>query len=262
MKRPSTARPKTSFSSVDVISPQTRKTLESSHVGALVLAVLLTQATPPPLVNSDAPTTPLPPPPVVVIAAPVDAGVREPSTPPLFTSDVPIEVPVASPLPHESPTEPERTAILHFAPLSLFATHLSFELEKAVSKTMTVFGVLGASLIPQVGFDLGLRFYVGDHLLEGPFLAVQGSVFWFSPASTLLVGPGAMFGYVFRPKGALALSIGAGLQVWHQPIPDSGVRVLGVLPQSAVILLPGFQRPGVGSWAPQPMVRFTVGPAF
>lgn len=224
--------------------------------------MLLTQATPPPLVNADSPTTPLPPPPATVEAV-VDAGVRELTTPPVFTSDVPVDVPVQTPPPREeTPTEPERTAVLHFSPLSLFATHLSFELEKAVSKTMTVFGALGASLIPQVGLDLGLRFYVGDHLLEGPFLAVQGSVFWFSPASTLLVGPGAMFGYVFRPKGALVLSIGAGLQVWNQPTPDSGVRVLGVQPQTSVILLPGFQRPGVGAWAPQPMVRFTVGPAF
>jgi len=160
------------------------------------------------------------------------------------------------------PEEAPRTTVLHFAPLSLFATHLSFELEKAVSKTVTVFGALGASLIPQVGFDLGLRIYVGDHLLDGPFLAVQGSVFWFSPASTLLVGPGAMFGYVFRPKGALALSIGAGLQVWNQPTPDTSVRVLGIQPQNSVILLPGFQRPGTGAWGPQPMLRFTVGPAF
>ncbi|MDP3500022.1 MAG: hypothetical protein Q8S33_06810 [Myxococcales bacterium] len=231
-------------------------------MGALFITVLLTQATQPPLVNADSPTTPLPPPPVTVIANPVDAGVRELSTPPVFTSDVPVDVPVAAPPPKETPSEPERTAILHFSPLSLFATHLSFELEKAVSKTVTVFGALGASLIPQVGFDLGLRVYVGDHLLEGPFLAVQGSVFWFSPASTLLVGPGAMFGYVFRPKGALTLSIGAGLQVWNQPTPDTSVRVLGIQPQTSVMLLPGFQRPGMGVWGPQPMLRFTVGPAF
>ena len=230
-------------------------------MGALLITVLLTQATPPPLVNADSPTSPLPPPPAPN-TAPVDAGVRELSTPPVFTSDVPVDAPAVAPPPKEAPTEPERTAILHFSPLSLFATHLSFELEKAVSKTVTVFGALGASLIPQVGFDLGLRVYVGDHLLEGPFLAVQGSVFWFSPASTLLVGPGAMFGYVFRPKGALTLSIGAGLQVWNQPTPDSSVRMLGVQPQTSVMLLPGFQRPGMGAWAPQPMLRFTVGPAF
>ena len=230
-------------------------------MGALFIAVLLTQATPPPLVNADSPTTPLPPPVTGPPAPPFDAGVRELTTPPLFTSDVPVDVPVVPP-PPDVPTEAERTAILHFAPMSLFATHLSFELEKAVSKAVTVFGNVGGSLAPQVGLDLGLRFYVGEHLLEGPFLAVQGSIFWFVPAKTLLVGPGAMFGYVFRPKGALALSIGAGLQVWNQPIPDSGVRVLGIQPQTSVILLPGFQRPGVGQWSPQPMVRFTVGPAF
>ena len=59
-----------------------------------------------------------------------------------------------------------------------------------------------------------------------------------------------------------ALSIGAGLQVWNQPTPDTSVRVLGIQPQNSVILLPGFQRPGTGAWGPQPMLRFTVGPAF
>lgn len=261
-KSPSRVGPKTSCSSVDAISPPGGRDATLRLVGALLVAVLLTQGTPPPLVNADSPTTPLPPPPATVSAGPVDAGVPELSTPPIFTSDLPVDVPVATPPPKDEPTEPERTAVLHFAPLSLFATHLSFELEKAVSKTVTVFGVLGASLVPQVGFDLGLRIYVGDHLLEGPFLAVQGSAFWFSPATTLLIGPGAMFGYVFRPKSALVLSIGAGLQVWTQVTPDSSIRVLGVQPQTSVILLPGFQRPGVGSWAPQPMLRFTVGPAF
>ena len=43
-----------------------------------------------------------------------------------------------------------------------------------------------------------------------------------------LVGPGAMFGYAFRPKDTLLITVGAGVQAWYQPTTDSGARVLGV----------------------------------
>lgn len=233
-------------------------------VVTLLLTALLSQASPPPLVAADGPTTPLPAPARPPPAAAPDAGVRDPSAPPIFSSDVPLEAPpeVAPPPRTSAPHADHPTAVLHFSPVSLFATHLCFELEKAISQSLSVFGAVGASLIAQVGFDFGLRVYVGERVLDGPFLAAQGSVFYFSSAQVLLVGPGAMFGYVFRPRGSLALSIGAGVQLWHQPIADSNVRVLGVLPGADVIFLPGFQRPGVGGWAPQPMVRITVGPTF
>lgn len=225
------------------------------RVHALLIALVLVQAPPP----EGPPPLPAPPLPLV---EPVDAGVAGPTTPPVFASDVPVEV-APEPLPKPTPLpEPERTAILHFAPLSLFATHLSFELEKAVSNTVTLFAAIGASLVLQAGLDLGLRVYVSDHALEGAFLDVQGSVFYFSSVQTLLVGPGALFGYVFRPRGSFALTVGAGLQVWYQPTVDQGMTVLGIQPRSPVIFLPGFQRPGTGNWGPQPILRFTVGPAF
>ena len=123
-------------------------------------------------------------------------------------------------------------------------------------------GTFQAGARVEVGFDAGMRFYVSDKALSGAFLAVQGSVFYFSAASTVLVGPGAMFGYAFRPKDTLLITVGAGVQAWYQPTKDSGARVLGVQPNMDVILLPGFQRPGTGKWGPQPMIRFTVGPTF
>lgn len=221
-------------------------------VPALLLALVLVQSPPP----EGPPPLPAPPLPVV------DAGVVGPTTPPVFSSDVPVEV-APAPLPKPTlPAEPEPTTILHFSPLSLFATHLSFELEKAISNSVTLFAAIGASLVLQVGLDLGLRVYVSDRALAGAFLDVQGSVFYFSSVQTLLVGPGALFGYVFRPRGSFALSVGAGLQVWYQPTIDQGMTVLGIQPQSPVIFLPGFQRPGTGNWGPQPILRFTVGPAF
>jgi hypothetical protein len=224
-------------------------------VHALLLALVLVQSPPP----EGPPPPPAPPLPVV---APVDAGTPGPTLPPVFSSDVPVEVaPEPPPRPAPQP-EPERTTILHFSPVSLFATHLSFELEKAVSDSVTVFGAIGGSLVLQAGLDLGLRVYVSHRALEGAFLDVQGSVFYFSSVQTLLVGPGALFGYVFRPRGSFALSVGAGLQVWYQPTMDQGMTVLGVQPQSPVIFLPGFQRPGTGNWGPQPILRLTVGPAF
>lgn len=227
-------------------------------MGALLLTLVLSQ-TPEPV----GPPPPPPPPMPVIVAAPIDAGVAGPSAPPVFPSDVPLEVapvqPVEKPPP---PPEPERTAILHFSPLSLFATHLSFELEKAISKSVTVTGAVGGSLVLQVGLDLGLRYYVSEKALEGAFLGVQGSVFYFSTVQTLLVGPGALFGYVFRPRGTIALSIGGGLQLWYQPTVDQNMTVLGIQPRTPVIFFPGFQRPGTGNWGPQPILRFTVGPAF
>ena len=227
---------------------------------ALLLSLLLAQATPPPLVNVEGQSTPVPAPSVVM--AP-DAGLVTPTSPPVFPSDVPIEARVveATEKP-KPPAEPERTGALHFAPLSIFATHLSFEFEKGITQSMTLFAAIGGSLLLQVGSDAGMRFYVSDKALSGAFLAVQGSVFYFSAASTVLVGPGAMFGYAFRPKDTLLITVGAGVQAWYQPTTDSGARVLGVQPNMDVILLPGFQRPGTGKWGPQPMIRFTVGPTF
>lgn len=194
-----------------------------------------------------------------LLAQPLDGGLSEP---PLVVSDVPIEVaPVLPPRPATPEQEPT-TTVLHFAPLSLFATHLSFELEKAISPAVTVSASLGASLVPQVGGELGLRLSLSGHAFEGPFLGAQGAVLYFAPAATLLVGPGALVGYVFRPKGKIVMSVGGGVQVWFQPTVDSGVSVLGVDPKASVLFLPGFQRPGQGHWAPQPIIRFTVGPGF
>ncbi len=199
---------------------------------------------------------------IALLAQPFDGGLPMPSAPPLFPSDVPLEV---APTPPPKPTPPEReppNAVLHFAPLSLFATHLSFELEKAISSSVTVSGSIGASLILQVGGELGLRLYIAEHSFEGPFIGAQGALLYFSAAQTLLVGPGALVGYVFRPKGNLIMSVGGGVTAWFQPTADSGARVFGVDPKASVLLLPGFQRPGQGLWAPQPIIRFTVGPAF
>lgn len=189
-------------------------------------------------------------------------GLPPPTEPPIFPSDVPVEAPPEPPKPAPPPDEPTRTTILHFAPVSIFSTHLSFELEKAISNTVAVSASIGASLILQVGSELGLRLYLSERALQGPFLGAQVAGFYFSAAQVLLLGPGLLGGYTFRPKGNLAMSIGGGLQVWFQPTADTGVRVLGVIPQAAVVLLPGFQRPGQGHWAAQPIIRFTVGPAF
>lgn len=183
--------------------------------------------------------------------------------PPLFPSDVPLEAPAPSPPPPKREVTPgELTTALHFSPLSLFATHLSFEVEKAVTRTVTLFGAIGGSLVLQAGLELGARVYLGERALDGPFLGVHGTVFYFSQTGTLLVGPAGMFGYAFAPKGRIVVSIGAGLQVWHQPTTDQGVRFLGFAPHADVIFLPGLQRPVSGGWGPQPIVRFTVGPAF
>lgn len=230
---------------------------------ALLISLSLAQATPPPLVNVEGQSTPVPAPAVVVTPSVPDAGLVTPTSPPVFPSDVPLEARVveATEKP-KPPAEPERTGALHFAPLSIFATHLSFEFEKGITQSMTLFAAIGGSLLMQVGFDAGMRFYVSDKALSGAFLAVQGSVFYFSASSTVLVGPGAMFGYAFRPKDTLVITVGAGVQAWYQPTMDSGVRVLGVQPNMDVILLPGFQRPGTGKWGPQPMIRLTVGPTF
>lgn len=232
-------------------------------MSGLLLSLLLAQATPPPLVNVEGQSTPVPAPAVVVTPSALDAGLVSPTTPPVFPSDLPLEARVveATEKP-KPPAEPERTGALHFSPLSIFSTHLSFELEKAITPSMTLFAAIGGSLLLQVGFDAGMRFYVSDKALSGAFLSVQGSVFYFSPSGTALVGPGAMFGYAFRPKDTLIITVGAGVQAWYQPTTDSGVRVLGVVPNLDVILLPGFQRPGTGKWGPQPMIRFTVGPTF
>jgi hypothetical protein len=185
------------------------------------------------------------------------------SPPPVFPSDVPFEAPAPPPAPARTEEAPfEKTAALHFAPVSLFATHLSFELERVVSKNVTVFGGLGGSLLLQVGAELGVRAYLADRALEGAFLSLQGTVFYFSQSGSVLVGPGGMFGYVFSPRGRFVISIGAGLQVWHQPTVDARATFLGISPESPVILLPGLQRPPSLGWAPQPMVRFTVGPTF
>jgi hypothetical protein len=189
-------------------------------------------------------------------------GPPEPSPPPVFPSDMPVEVgPVEAPKP-APPEETPRTTVLHFAPLSLFATHLSFELEKAISESVTVSATIGGSLMLQVGGEVGLRTYLGERALQGPFLGVQGAVFYFSAVPVVLLGPGVTGGYTFRPKGNLAMSIGGGLQAWFQPTSDQGLRVLGVNPFTSVILLPGFQRPGQGQWGAQPTLRFTVGPTF
>lgn len=175
---------------------------------------------------------------------------------------MPVEVgPVEAPKP-APPEETPRTTVLHFAPLSLFATHLSFELEKAISESVTVSATIGGSLMLQVGGEVGLRTYLGERALQGPFLGVQGAVFYFSAVPVVLLGPGVTGGYTFRPKGNLAMSIGGGLQAWFQPTSDQGLRVLGVNPFTSVILLPGFQRPGQGQWGAQPTLRFTVGPTF
>jgi hypothetical protein len=185
------------------------------------------------------------------------------SPPPLFPSDVPIEAPAPPPpAPRRELNPGDPTTALHFAPLSLFATHLSFEVEKAVTRTVTLFGTIGGSLLLQAGLDLGARVYLGERALEGPFLGVHGSVFYFSQTTTLLVGPAGMFGYTFAPKGRFVVSLAAGVQVWHQPLQDQGATFLGFPPNADVIFFPGIQRPASFGWAPQPMLRFTVGPAF
>lgn len=227
-------------------------------MGALLVLTVLTQLSTPPLVDGDAPSTPAPaPPPAPSPAQRPDAG---PSTPPVFGSDVPVE---PAPAPRPTPVaEPERPTALFFSPISLFATHLAFELERGISRSISVFAAVGGSLVPQAGVDLGLRLYVGEGVLDGAFLAAQGSVFYFAPSQSLLAGPGAMFGYVFRPRGIVALSIGAGLQVWHEVTGNPSITAYGIQPNTPVIVFPGFQRPGAGNWAPQPMVRVTVGPTF
>ncbi|MCU0699629.1 MAG: hypothetical protein MUC96_24230 [Myxococcaceae bacterium] len=185
------------------------------------------------------------------------------SPPPLFPSDVPLEVPQPAPAPPKRVlAEPEPTTALHFAPLSLFATHLSFEVERAVTRTVTLFGAIGGSLILQAGLELGARVYLGERALEGPFLSAQGTLFYFSQTGTLLVGPAGLFGYTFSPKGRFVLSVGAGLQVWHQPTTDAGTTFLGFPANPDVVFLPGIQRPVSQGWAPQPVLRFTVGPTF
>ncbi len=184
--------------------------------------------------------------------------------PPLVPGDAPLEVPPAPSQPALPPASPSPTSALHFSPVSLFATQLTLELERAVSRSVSVFGAIGGSLLLQAGVELGARLYLGEHPLEGPFLGLQGSAFYFSLNSVFLVGPAATFGYAFYPRGRrFVVTVGAGLQAWHQPLPDSGrPSFLGASTQDDVILLPGFQRPGAQRWAPQPMVRFTVGPAF
>ncbi|MDX2009196.1 MAG: hypothetical protein SFW67_03345 [Myxococcaceae bacterium] len=185
------------------------------------------------------------------------------SPPPLFPSDVPLEAPPPpAPAPKKPLTEADPTTALHFAPLSLFATHLSFEVERAVTRTVTLFGAIGGSLILQAGLELGGRVYLGERALDGPFLSLQGTVFYFSQTGTLLVGPAGLFGYTFSPRGRFVLSVGAGLQLWYQPTTDQGATFLGVAPHADVVFLPGMQRPTSQGWAPQPVVRFTVGPAF
>ncbi|MCA2980845.1 MAG: hypothetical protein INH41_19015 [Myxococcaceae bacterium] len=182
--------------------------------------------------------------------------------PPLVPGDAPLQV---SPAPTPAQPEPAGpTSALHFSPVSLFATHLSFELERVVSPSVSFFGSIGGSLLLQAGVELGARLYVGARALEGPFLGLQGTAFYFSQGSVLLVGPAGTFGYAFFPKDRrVVLTFGAGLQVWHQPLPDSGLSpFLGTATQADVLFLPGLQRPGAQRWAAQPMIRFTVGPAF
>jgi len=186
-----------------------------------------------------------------------DAGSLTP--PPVFESDVPLEVPPLTP-PRAEP--PPFTSVLHFSPLSLFVTQLSLELERAISKQVTVFAALGGSLLLQAGLELGGRVYLGERALEGPFLGVHGTLFYFSQATALLVGPGAMLGWQFSLRRALHLSLGLGVQLWTQLTRETRLPVLGVQPVVDVVFLPGLQRPDTGAWAPQPLLRFTVGPAF
>jgi hypothetical protein len=186
-----------------------------------------------------------------------DAGA--PSTPPVFESDVPLEAPPQVPSPTEKPTF---TSVLHFAPVSMLITHFVLELEHAISKQVTVFAAIGGSLLLQAGLDLGVRAYFGERALEGPFVGVHGTLFYFSQATALLLVPGAMVGWQFNPRRSLFLSVGLGVQVWTQLTRETRIPVLGIQPVVDVVFVAGLQRPDTSAWAPQPLLRFTVGPGF
>lgn len=192
---------------------------------------------------------------------PGDAPTRpEEPTRPVFTGDVPIE-PRPSPAVPAVETEAPALHALHFAPVSLFATHLSLELERALNARVSVFGAIGGSVMLQTGLELGLRAWLTERALSGLFVGAQATLFYFAQARALLSGPGVHFGYALQIR-RYVLTFGAGLHLWTQLSAETEVVTLGINPRAAVVFLPGLQRPLTGAWAPQPMLRFTVGPAF
>lgn len=215
----------------------------------VVLTALLT--TTPPLVQAPEERVPLvlPPPPYPGYVAPA---------PPPRTRYLPNRVTRPPPAPL-----PPANLGLFFAPLSLFSLSFWLEADVALIGGLDVFANFGGGPLGQLGFDLGLRYYVQGSSLDGFFVDVRGAGFSLPAGGLWMMGPGLQIGHGWRIK-RFTLSIALGATTWYglSRANPGTVFTFGGVTDAEVILFPGVSQPPQGRPGVQPTIRVSLGPWF